>query len=285
MAVAAYLWPLLALLAFAVTLGMQKGWAASFGQLFYWLAAQIDKLPSITVVGRTLGFGGVAHAIRAASDSVYHWLGQAVQHTSGPWVAFTHYMADVLAKPAQQVALATADVLHTLTILRTQVIPRMIAAKVAWIPAHLARLSSQVASLAARAPVHIVKEINDVAIPKVKVVVMQAAALPFPRIGRVEREAGALGKRIDKLARRVAPAALAAAIVATVARTSWRWVRCGKVRKVGRQVCGMDDSMLDSLLADTVLIAGTISLVEFARGLQGGMDAVTPQVRKFWRVV
>lgn len=284
MALAGYLWPLLALLAFAVTLGLQKGWAASFGQLFYWLAAQIDKLPSVSVVGRTIGFGGVAHAIRAASDSVYNWLGQAVQHTSAPFVAFVHYMADVLAKPAQQVALAVADTLHTLTVLRTQIIPRMIAAKVAWIPLHLARLSAQVASLAARAPVHIVKQIEHTTATATKVIVNKAVAIPFPRIRNLEREAGALGKRIDRLARRVAPAALAAAIVATIARTSWRWVRCGRVRRVGRQVCGMDDSILDSLLADTLLIVGTISLVEFAEGLQAGMDDLTPQVRKFWKV-
>lgn len=283
MALAPYLWPLLALLAFAVTLGLQKGWAASFGQLFYWLAAQIDKLPSLSVLGRTLGFGGVAHAIRAASDSVYHWLGQAVQHTSAPWVAFTHYMADVLAKPAQQVALGLADVLHTLTVLRTQIIPRMIAAKVAWIPAHLARLAAQVASLAARAPVHIVKQIEHTTANTTKVIVNKAVALPWPRIGHLEREAGTLGKRIDRLARRVAPAALAAAIVATIARTSWRWVRCGKVRKVGRQVCGMDDSLLDSLLADTVVVVGTVSLVEFARGMQDATEEIAGAVRAFWR--
>lgn len=284
MALAGYLWPLLALLAFVVTLGLQKGWAASFGQLFYWLAAQIDKLPSVTVVGRTLGFGGVAHAIRAASDSIYNWLGQAVAHTSAPFVDFVHYVADVLSKPAQQVALATADVLHTLTVLRSQLIPRMIAAKVAWIPLHLARLSAQVASLAARAPVHILKQIEHTTAHTTRVIVNKAVAIPFPRIRKVEREAGALGKRIDKLARRVAPAALAAAVVSTLARVGAGWIRCSKVKKLGRNVCGMDDSLLDSLLADTLLIVGTISLVEFAEGLQAGMSGLTPQVRKFWGV-
>lgn len=283
MPVALSFFPLLVLLAFAVTLGLQKGWAASFQQLFYWLAEQIDKLPSVTVLRHTIGFGGVAHAIRAASDSVYNWLGQAVQHTSAPWVAFTHYMADVLTKPAQQVALAVADVLHTLTVLRTQIIPRMIAAKVAWIPAHLARLSAEVASLAARAPVHIVKQIEHTTANTTKVIVNKAVALPWPRIGHLEREAGTLGKRIDRLAKRVAPAALAAAVVATIARTSWRWVRCAKVRKVGRATCGMDDGLLDSLLADTLVIVGTVSLIDFARGMQDATDEVAGAVRAFWR--
>lgn len=284
MAAAAYLWPLLALLAFAVTLGLQKGWAASFAQLFYWLAAQIDKLPSVTVVGHTLGFGGIAHAIRAASDSVYNWLGQAVQHTGAPFVTFVRYMATVFEAPAQQVALMAADLLHTLTLLRHQVIPRMIAAKVAWIPRHLAHLAAQVAALTARAPVHIVKQIEHTLAPVTKITIHKAIAIPLPRIGRLERAAELEAKRVNKLAKRIAPAALAALIAAQIAKLGAGWIRCSKMKKYGRNVCGMDQSLLDSLLADTLLIVGTISLVEFAEGLQDGMNGLVPQVRKFWGV-
>jgi hypothetical protein len=45
----------------------------------------------------------------------------------------------------------------------------------------------------------------------------------------------------------------------------------------------MDTDLLDSLLADTLLIVGTISLVEFAEGLQAGMGELTPQIRRFWK--
>src|SRR5437764_1465863 len=55
------------------------------------------------------------------------------------------------------------------------------------------------------------------------------------------------------------------------------------VYKVGKRACGMNPDLLESLLADTLLIAGTVSLVEFARGMQDVTEEVTPLIRTFWR--
>lgn len=284
MAAAPIAFPLLILCAALVLLGLQKGWQASFGRLFYALAASIALLPTLVILNRHIGFGGIANAIRAASDSIYNWLGQAVAFMTAPFSMFVRYMAQVLEAPALQAQLLAADVLHALTVLRRTLVPQMIASKVAWIPRHLARLEAQVASLVARAPVHIVHNIEHVVAKTTQVVVTKAVAIPFPRIGRLEREGEALSKRIDRLARRVAPAAIVAAVVVALSKVGAGFVRCAKVKKVGRQVCGMDNDLLDSLLADTLLVVGTISLVEFAEGLQAGMDDLTPQVRRFWNV-
>lgn len=285
MILAPYAWPLLALAAFLVLLGTQKAWQASFGALLRQLANLIAALPSIRVVRHTIGFGGIARAIRTADASVYHWIGTAIQATSQPFTTFIRYLSDVVSKPAQEVGLLAADTLHALTQLRRVLVPAMIAAHIAWIPRHLAALAAKVATLTARAPVHIIRHTIEVAKPTVVHIVNKAIAVAPPRIGRLEREAGALADRVKSLGRRLAPAAVAALVVATVARLGLGWLRCSRVKRVGKQVCGMDSSLLDTLLADTVLIAGTISLVEFAKGLQAGMDGVTPQVRKFWRVV
>src|SRR5437764_441195 len=45
----------------------------------------------------------------------------------------------------------------------------------------------------------------------------------------------------------------------------------------------VNPGLLESLLADTLLIAGTVSLVEFARGMQDVTEEVTPLSRTFWR--
>lgn len=76
----------------------------------------------------------------------------------------------------------------------------------------------------------------------------------------------------------------AAALVGTALATlGLGFLRCPRFAKAGKQVCGMDANLLESLLADTLLIAGTISLVEFARGMQAvTADAVEP-IRVFWR--
>lgn len=76
----------------------------------------------------------------------------------------------------------------------------------------------------------------------------------------------------------------AAALVGTALATlGLGFLRCPRFAKTGKQVCGMDASLLESLLADTLLIAGTISLVEFAEGMQGITAEVTPLIRTFWR--
>lgn len=284
MAFAPYAWPLLALASFLVLLGTQKAWQASFGALLRQLANLIDALPSIRVVRHTIGFGGIARAIRTADASVYHWIGIAIQATAQPFTTFIRYLSDVVSRPAQEVGLLAADTLHSLTQLRRVIVPAMIAAHIAWIPRHLAALAAKVATLTARAPVHIIRHTIEVAKPTVVHIVNKAVAVPLPRIGRLEREAGDLAKRIRSLARRVPVALTAAALTAIVARTSFRWLRCSRVNKVGKHVCGMDSGVLDALIADTLLIVATISLVDFAKGMGDVTDDIAGQVRWFWRV-
>lgn len=46
------------------------------------------------------------------------------------------------------------------------------------------------------------------------------------------------------------------------------WLFCRKVKSVGNRLCSLDQDLLNSLLADTLLIPGTISLIAFAEELQ-----------------
>ena len=47
----------------------------------------------------------------------------------------------------------------------------------------------------------------------------------------------------------------------------------------------MDRSLLDALIADTLLVVGTLSLVEFAKEMETVTEEVGPLVAKFWRAV
>jgi hypothetical protein len=73
---------------------------------------------------------------------------------------------------------------------------------------------------------------------------------------------------------RFAGLAFAGAVAVALGRLGVGWIRCTKVGRLGRTACGMDDSLLESLLAGTLLIVGTISIVELAKELQ----AITPEV-------
>ena len=81
----------------------------------------------------------------------------------------------------------------------------------------------------------------------------------------------------------LAGAALTAAVAATLAKLGASWIRCSNWRKAGRSVCGMDASLLESLLADSLLVFGTLSLVEFAQEMVAVTDTAVRPITTFWR--
>lgn len=77
--------------------------------------------------------------------------------------------------------------------------------------------------------------------------------------------------------------AFAGAVAYALSRIGAGWVRCSNVRRAGRNVCGMDATLLESLLADTLLVVGTLSLVEFAEEMQGVTETAVRPITTFWR--
>lgn len=93
---------------------------------------------------------------------------------------------------------------------------------------------------------------------------------------------GALNHRLTKVEKAAGGAALAGAVVATVARF-WPWLRCSNTKKMGKAVCRMDGELLDALLDSTLMVFGTISLLEFAHAMQSVTDESVGAVRGFIR--
>lgn len=82
------------------------------------------------------------------------------------------------------------------------------------------------------------------------------------------RTVTALRKRLRRLERLTAAGAAVGAVALALSRLGLNWVKCHKVGRIGRQVCGMDDRFLDTLLLDAVGIFSIISVVEFATELR-----------------
>jgi hypothetical protein len=88
--------------------------------------------------------------------------------------------------------------------------------------------------------------------------------LPIP-FGKTIAGIRARLRRLEK----ASPYALGvAAVVYALGRLRLGFLRCGNFRKAGRQVCGMNTNLLDSLLLDTVALLSVVSVVEFAKELQ-----------------
>lgn len=97
-----------------------------------------------------------------------------------------------------------------------------------------------------------------------------AGTLPglWPRIRDLEREAVHDAKRLRKLTWAGAFTSATALVVAALAKLGLNWIRCRNVKDAGRAVCRLDTGLLGELLTDGLLVFGTVSVVEFAKGLQ-----------------
>ncbi len=76
-----------------------------------------------------------------------------------------------------------------------------------------------------------------------------------------------LRARLSRAEKLLLGGALVGQIVRTIAR-HLPWYRCSNVSKAARRLCGLNTDLLDSLIAGSLIIAGSISLVDFAKDTQ-----------------
>lgn len=89
-------------------------------------------------------------------------------------------------------------------------------------------------------------------------------ALPLPTVPAIPN----VWKRLRALERKIGVPVALGVVATALARLGVNWIRCNKVRRLGRGVCGMDDSFLESLLLDSLAIFSILSVVEFANELR-----------------
>jgi hypothetical protein len=265
--------------------GTLKMWNLSFGQMLLGIANLIDRIQVHLPFGIHLRWHSLANAFRYADNRVKEALSTAIYKVGQPIAVFIDYMATVLEKPTIQLAGVVADVAHTLGTLRHDIIPRMITARIAWIPKHLRILAARILHLATHLPKAITHEVTHLRHYITHEVTHVITRIPVPRISRVEREAEAIGQRLKSLARHVAGIGALAYVAAELARLGLGWIRCSKVKRVGKTVCGLNENLLEGLLADALLVVGAISIVEFAKELQAIEGEVVSGLRGYVREI
>ena len=290
MALAPALIDLGVLLALVVLVGLSFGYRYSLGALLQTLVLALNaiRLPSLLGGGRI--FGVVADAIDKLDHAIRHALGRGVadmQHAWNDAVSYTAYALGWVGREIANLAHDTAQAVEGLHVTQVTNVYKRVAPRIDYrvgaLVAGLAALKARVAHVAEREAAlakHLALALERaVAVPNV-------GAIPrtIPRVGELEREAEAALRRARELARRFGPAVILGTIAAAVARLGFGWVRCAKVGRAGRQVCGMNEDLLAALLADTLLVVGTVSLVEFAREMQLVTREAVGPIKTFWRV-
>lgn len=105
----------------------------------------------------------------------------------------------------------------------------------------------------------------------------------IPKLSDLTDAWEAVKKRLGKVTKLGTIAGLIGLTAGVLGKLGLGWLRCARVGRVGRAVCGMNDGLLESLLADALLVVGAISIVEFAKELQTVEDEVVRALRGFVR--
>lgn len=277
------------LMALIGLLTLRFTWSMTFGPLFQQIAKLLD-VPIGVGFGPSLHpFGFLANALRALDNFVYRSIGKGISETEYAWHKLLLWNAYVLTKTGDAIAGLTYDVLAALHIVNhktsaaalravqvpvvkqyTATLPKVTVVTESRVPA----LQREIAATNARidALQHSIALPAPIAIPRT-----------LPKVGELERGIEWVKGEAKRLKKYGTVAGLLGITAAVLGRLGLGWTRCSKVGRTGKQLCGMDESLLESLLADTLLIVGTVSLVEFAQGMQGITAEVAPAIRTFWR--
>lgn len=287
---------LLGILAFAAWLvcsGTLYAWEHTFGALIRAIVGLASfKLP---VVGRV----NLAWPLDALDNAVQHALSVGVRDSEIAMGKFFH-AAGVIVGWMANFALATATTMeHAFGWLIHQGIPKLaknlvyvayppaflyklIASRLAHLLPHVGRVVKVVAHDATTVIYRPVKAFerrlthDEALLHRLYAHVVHAVggiALPLPvdtpavnwrgftrRLSRIER-------RLHRAEGWLAAGALALAI-GNVLGVSARCLRSGNIGRTARRLCGLDRLLMDALLADLGFMAGTVSIVEFAKALQ-----------------
>jgi hypothetical protein len=282
--------PLAVLLAGLVLLALARtaqAWARPLVEIItanhHNLIVHILTLP-VRLITRVVlpGVNYVTHKLTVAASHYMH----PVAHWFDALSAFALGSAVAVGLFAERTALAFER-------LTTHVIPREIGRAVR--PVERKALKALgLAGLTAAALHHLARQLrhaiyHDV-LPRLHHLA-HAIDVTIPReLGRIRTRAGRLERELThpstRWLRRIAGAMWVATLAGLMIRTLARrfpWLFCRKVKNVGNRVCGLDAGLLGSLLTDTLIIGGTISVVEFARELQAIEGEAVGLIRGFIR--
>lgn len=277
------------LLALAVLIGLAWTYRYTLGAVLLAAAALFNALRIPTPFGSVRVLGFAADEITKADHGIRNALGNAITFYQGAWNHSVSYFAYAIHWWGKELASLSHDTAQAIERLSGNAIPKW-AKKELLALAAFGPIGSLIATLrdrithalevAKREALHLIRAAEHAVVVKAAAV---AGTLTRPRIGRIERDLSAVERWIKARSKLLTVAGISALLIAALGRVGLGWTRCSKVGKTGKQLCGMDASLLESLLADTLLIAGTVSLVEFAKGMQGVTAEVVGPIRTFWR--
>jgi hypothetical protein len=265
---------------FVLLLGLRWAWQYTFGALLEALAAVRINLPGRHDL-HPLSW------LRRYNVTVQNDIERKLEKSHRAMGYLFHGAAIIMEWTAREIAGLAADTLHFGQSLTHVRMPRLTRAMIVaafplpWLARRVAALVRAHAipstrTVIARTTRPIIQRVTRVVKATAGAVVIPGVLWgTLPRLRGLERWRNRTGARLRKLERSIAGVSAVALVGTALARLGLNWIRCRRVGRVGKAVCGMDSNLLGALLADATLIIGTISIVELTRGTQRLMPAIT----------
>lgn len=289
---------LLAACAFLIALSYAYNY--SIGAFLQLLAHLFDKAVIRGPFGLKVGLGFIGDAIRSIDNNIRAMIGSGIQKTEYAWHRFLQWNANAFSGIGKVMGEYTHDVAVAWHTLRHATIPNLIHAvtrPITQLVHNTITNVSHVRKYVTTEVTHVTKVIRPTVtktLPEIiKIVRVSAKAIAaapgiattIPRIALrdVAELRGYTAKQLRRIARTLTPAGIAGLLVAALGSLGLGWVRCSKVGRAGKALCGLNENLLQSILADALLIASTISIVELAKECQDFTATVEEPLKLFVR--
>jgi hypothetical protein len=275
---------LLGLLMVLVCIALRGVWIHTLGYVFLKLAALSLPLGRLS---HPHPFGKLKQWDADVLNFLHH------QQETGSHIAgyFFHAAAILLGWMARELRELAGATLHALDKLEHAHLPKWTRAMVYALfpPALIARLIQLAVHKgligvlrglvmhAVHSAIHIVGHIAHAA---EGVIALPKWVIHVPkRLGKLERDMTSTWKRLRRVEALIGVGAFAAVLAKTLGLRSVRCLKDGNIGRGARAWCATDGGLIGNLLSDLLAIAGVISVVEFAHGLQAIEDEAVAILR------
>lgn len=284
---------LIALLITLVLIGIYKTYQWTLGAL---LAEIADALHKVPLVGKRL-----ARAVDGINDRVLDTIGKAIIGSETAAAKFFHGLAWVWTETIDSIAMLAGATYEAVAGLRDGDIPRVVRERTTVIEHDVQRIDTRTRArekaIQAAAATGIDRLQRDLAAEKLarekgidavqaqvdaRLDAMQDAAERAVADAKAwaARKVGGLTGRLDTLTHVVGAGAVAATALRVLDR-SFPWYKCRNVRDFNRMLCRAPVGGLDDLLGLALVAVGPISIVAFARELQGLMGIAATAIHEW----
>jgi hypothetical protein len=251
--------------AFDGLLGLRYSWGTTFGLVLPNIDKALAQLNAASGGGRSNLFGPDFNLFSSASLKMLEEIGHGLTHTQS--AAAEKYITEAWAFEGIGAVIErqAQDALHVRQLITHKAQPREVI-----------RISSPTVRAQLRPVLQVATHAEDqaqAAARKTRALETRVAALErqtekphsvavpgiWPRIGGIERDLDRLKGRVGKLGKYASLAAFVALLAKALSKMGINYIRCSNVKRYGRNLCGMNPSLLSALLAESFLLAAGIS--------------------------